>query len=251
MSPAEDEKLEAEETGWHMWMAENIGELLAVAPTLPVLPRRERITYAMAVCVEEAARGTESVLAQALGLRPAGAWEWLHTERTPRLDLLLRLCDLVGISLLDFLTAEDIHVGPLRTNRPWMKFSPQQRSSRRPFDGEGVRQALEEILVSEEQPPPSLCEVARRLDRQVSVLAVRFPDLCHAISARYMAYRTVRSKERIQQVCVEVRQAVLAVHAQGVYPSLTRVAGLLRAPRLIQIPEAQATWRETLQELGR
>ena len=110
VNPADEESLDDEETKWKLWVAESIGELLAAAPTLAALPRRERIAQAMTVCVEQAARSTESVLAQALGLGMGGAWEWLHEGVLPRLDLLLRLCDLVDISLLDFLIVSLLNV---------------------------------------------------------------------------------------------------------------------------------------------
>jgi transcriptional regulator with XRE-family HTH domain len=250
MNPAHDGNLDEEEGEWHVWAAESIGELLAAAPTLPAFPRKERIAHAMGVCVEQSARGKASVLAQALGLWPGATWEWLHAGKLPRLDLLLRLCDLLDISLLGFLTEEDLRVGPSRTDRPWMKIPLPRRPPRRPFDVESVRQALEQVLDSEEEPPPSMREIGRRLGRRGTDLSLHFPDLCSAISARYMAYRTARSEEKRQQVCAEVRQAILAIYAQGAYPSGNRVADLLSSPRDFQMPEARAIWRETLQELG-
>lgn len=248
--PTNGENLDEEHIEWYVWMAESIGQLLAAAPTLPTFPPRERIAHAMNLCVEQSARGTASVLAQALGLWPGAPWGWLHAETIPKLDLLLRLCDLLDISLLDFLTEEDLRIGPIRTERPWMKIPSPRRPPRRPFDVENVRQALEQALASEEEPPPSVCEIGRRLQRRDTDLAVHFPDLCNAISVRYMAYRTARAEEKAQQGCEAVRQATLAIHAQGIYPSGNRVADLLGDSWAFQIPRAREVWRETLNELG-
>jgi len=248
--PVENEIPGAEQTEWQVWVAESIGELLAAAPTLPALPRRERIAHAMGVCVEQAAGGMKSVLEQALGLRSGGACRWFHSVKVPRLDLLLRLCDLLDISLLGFLTEADLHVGPLRTGRPWMKMSPPQRQARRPFDVGGVRQALEQVLDSEEFPPPSASEVGRRLGYSRGALSNHFPELCSAISAQYKAYLAERARERRQRLCAEVRHAVLTIHAQGQYPSTRRVEHLLTAQRPFREPGVRAAWLDALQECG-
>lgn len=250
MNPMNDEGLEGEDAAWQLWMAESIGEVLAASPTLPALPHRERIAQAMAACVQQSARGKASVLAQALGLSMGGAWSWLHGESLPQLDLLLRLCDLLDISLLDFLTAEDLHVGPIRTDRPWMRASRPQAPPRRPFDAAGIRQALEQVLADEEHPPPSMREVGRRFEYRAPDLYRHFPELCSAISARYKAYLAARCRERRQRLCAEVREAALNVYAQGLYPSGHRVAAMLRVPKSVLVPEVRATWRETLRELG-
>ncbi len=49
-----------------------------------------------------------------------------------------------------------------------------------------LRQALETVLASDEEPPPSLKEVAQRLGYQsTSPIQIRFPQLSRAITAQY------------------------------------------------------------------
>jgi hypothetical protein len=248
--PTENDNPGDEQMEWQVWVAESIGVLLAAAPTLPALPRRERIAYAVGVCVEQAAMGKVTVLAQALALSLGAVWGWLHKAQVPRLDHLLRLCDLLDLSLLGLLTEANLHAGPLRTDRPWMTESPPQRQARRPFDVEGVRQALERVLGSEEYPPPSTAEVGRRLGYSCNILRGRFPELCGAISARYKAFLARRAQEKRQELCAKVRQAVLTIHAQGNYPSTKRIEDLLTPQRPFWVPDVRQTWLETLHELG-
>lgn len=249
-TPTESENLGVEQMEWQVWVAESIGVLLAAAPTLPAPPRRERIAYAVGVCVEQAAMGKVTVLAQALALSWGAVWGWLHRASVPQLDHLLRLCDLLDISLLDLLMEANLHVGPLRTDRPWMPESPPQRQARRPFDVEGVRWALEQVLDGEEYPPPSANEVGRRLGYSGHMLRGRFPELCRAISVRYKAYLAERAQEKRQKLCAEVRQAVLTIHAQGEYPGTRRVGQLLTTQRPFWVPGVRETWLDTLHELG-
>lgn len=249
-TPAGNGGLRDEETGWQMWVAESVGELLAAAPNLPAPPPRERIAQAVTVCVQQVAGGKVSVLARALGVSLPTACGWLHGESVPRIDLLLRMCDILDISALDFLTAEELDVRSIKTDRPWVHRPPPQARPLRRYDKAGQRQVLEQVLAGQEFPPPSMREVARRLEYRASGLSHRFPELCSAISARYTAYRAACAQENRLRLCAEVREAVRSLHAQGLYPSSNRVAALLRSPRHIQQPVARATWQETLRELG-
>jgi hypothetical protein len=43
---------------------------------------------------------------------------------------------------------------------------------------------------------------------------------------------------------------MLALHAQGIYPSQNKVAELLSDSNLLFQPEAKATWRALCRELG-
>jgi hypothetical protein len=106
------------------------------------------------------------------------------------------------------------------------------------------------VLMSDEHPPPAMRQIAKRLGRHHATLVQHFPELCRAISSRYQAYGAARGLEKRQRLCDEVRQAVLAVDAQAVYPSAARVAKLLQVPGSIRHPDAQATWNAMLRELG-
>ncbi len=123
-------------------------------------------------------------------------------------------------------------------------------AAKRHTDTENIQKMLESIMVNDENPPPSMREVARRLGYSVQVLDRCFPEMCRAISERYKAYRRSRRDETVRQICHEVRSTVLRLHAQGEYPSLRKVRNLLRKPHDMLRKEAQESWRQTLRELG-
>ena len=175
----------------------------------------------------------------------------IRSDNVPQLELLLRMCHRFGTSPLYFLTEESIVVDPTKLNAP-MRNDPSLTRKRAPRLSyvERARFALEEVLAGEEHPPPSVRQVAKRLGVGDTNLRRQFPELCRSISARYLAYRAARAKEAKQQIRDEVRQAVLKVHAQGMYPNGGRVAALLRTPGTIRHPEALATYYQTLRELG-
>src|SRR5258708_13638405 len=62
----------------------------------------------------------------------------------------------------------------------------QKYHQRDPMSSDELRQALEAVLASDEEPPPSLPEVAQRLGYQnAGPLHSQFPELSNAITAKY------------------------------------------------------------------
>jgi hypothetical protein len=62
-------------------------------------------------------------------------------------------------------------------------------------------------------------------------------------------YRKQQDRQRVARTREQVRQAVFALHAQGIYPSLHKVQSFLSAGVMMQ-PEARETWHAVLRELG-
>lgn len=61
------------------------------------------------------------------------------------------------------------------------------------FEAEKLRRALEAVLSGDEKPPPSMAEVARRLQYTHTYLIKLFPDLCRLISERHRGYQRDKS----------------------------------------------------------
>jgi AraC-like DNA-binding protein len=111
---------------------------------------------------------------------------WQKGVYSPQIDSLLLMCRLLGISPLRFFCERS----PLTSFAPVRKGSKERpitlREKRTALSSDELRLALEAVLVSEEEPPPSINEVAKRLGYRDRVpLYKRFPELCHAITARH------------------------------------------------------------------
>jgi hypothetical protein len=52
------------------------------------------------------------------------------------------------------------------------------------------------------------------------------------------------------EYCQQVREAVLSIHEQNLYPSQMRVRQVLEKPGVLRSPEAAQAGRDMLQELG-
>ena len=76
-----------------------------------------------------------------------------------------------------------------------------------------------------------------------------FPEQCAIIVERYRAYRQTQKQERLRLIRENVRQATFDVYAQGLHPSLARVAKQLGKSVSMRDPDARAFWKETIREL--
>lgn len=173
-----------------LWKVQTTGELLAVAPYLTVPLSKERVAQAMAAYVESTP--TES----ALGLTtranlPQGCLRpYLKKTPTVRLDRWLDLCWRLELSPFHLLIDPETIKPNIQNNIDWgqemrAKFNEPSRSLER---GE-VQQILITLSTSDEIPPPSLKEVARRVKQSTDALRQHFPDLCRMIVKRYQTYQ--------------------------------------------------------------
>ncbi len=117
------------------------------------------------------------------------------------------------------------------------------------FDYQQIQQRLQEVLASNEEVP-SINELARQLGYSASLIGHHFTDLCKRISARYLAQQRKRREERVRATCEEIRQAVLLLHNQGIYPGAKRVSHLLKNRHSVRTFEGHEAWRLMLAELG-
>ena len=169
----------------------------------------------------------------------------------PSLERLLQVCCSLGTTPLRFFLGDP---GPADPPREGLRIVPEGPPSpwhlRPPLHRQAMQRALEAILTADEQPPPSLREVAQRLGDTVLYLRHHLPELCRAISERHLNYQRARGSETRARRRDEVRRATYRVHAEGHYPSARRVALLLSDPVSIRSKPARAAWHEALRELG-
>jgi len=246
-----DEELRAQSC-----VGEAIGELLAGAPKLSTAPTRPRLAHVVAVYVEEVADGNVTRFARELGINMHTVAQWRWGMTLPSLALLLQACYHLGTTPWRVLTDDLDRLPGSAAERPPLPVAnlvdvpPRPRPLRRAFDITTTQSTLEAVLAREEQPPPPMRQVAKRLGHSHAELIHHLPELCHAISARYLADRQRKGAEKKRQRCAEIRQAALQLHHQGIYPSACRIASLISQPGFVRDPVAIAERKEVLRDLG-
>lgn len=244
------------ELEWQNWIFNAVGELLATAPSLSTLPGKEKLALNLSFYIDSVAGGGQAQFSRCLQAHHAdlgklALWRWKAGSQ-PTFRRLLQVCYCLQTTPLDFLTKppKSISAGELKSLPAQTARASVQKTFNQ-LDLDQLRQALEAVLVSDEEPPSSLNQIAKQLGySDHTALGRRLPELSRAVSARYRAYRSRRSLERKQLIEDEVRQRTFEIHAEGRYPSFQQVTPRLSKPRYALDPKVKAVWSEAVQKLG-
>ncbi|MGH7867679.1 MAG: TniQ family protein, partial [Candidatus Dormibacteraceae bacterium] len=237
-----------EDEPWQVWVGQVVGALLAMNQALPVPPSRDQLTASLVSCIEQVTYGNQNAFAERLGLEQSRVRVWWHGQAIPLFPQLLRLCYQLDLAPLDLVTGRPFQVVRLKVERVVTPHAAVRRPRPR-VDVRQLRQTLEGIIAAEEDPPPTLLEVSRRVGHDRRMLYTHVPDLCETIVARSTAYQKRRQQQKMEAVANEIRQVMVHLHSQGVYPAQTKVAKLLSKRGMFRIPAACDVWRQTLREL--
>jgi transcriptional regulator with XRE-family HTH domain len=237
-----------------LWVSTALGELLAGAPGLSAAPTRARLARVIALAVEKIAGGNLTRFARDVGISPGVVAQWRMGTTLPSLALVLQVCYRLGTTPWRLLTDDlDCVTGAEalpRSDVHLLDAPHRPLPVHRGFNAPAIRQALVAVLACEDQPPPPMRQVAKRLGYSHPDMIKHFPELCHAISARYLADRHRKGVEKQQHLCAEIRQAAAQLHHQGTYPSTYRIASLISRPGFMRDRVAIAVHKEVLRELG-
>jgi len=162
-----------------------------------------------------------------IGKRKNTVWGWQHEKAKIPMGDLLRICDRVGVSLVDFLYTEFVTQNEVELIPARYRFSGVTTTRRRPrlFDRETTERALRTAL--KDHPPVPMKEVARKLNTDKRSLYKHFPSFCRAISARHAKDRQVYYETLRSQQEKDIRHVRSKLRASGIYPSRRRIAAMV------------------------
>lgn len=160
-----------EDLGYAVWVANNLGEVLAAAPHLPTLPSRHELQQTITDGINRIAQGSIAAFSRFIQIDSRLVRCWSIGQTRPLIDHLLKIGWRLKASLLELLTGQAF-VGK--------SDYANAATSRK----EEVRHVLRAAL--DEDPPPSLSEVAQRLGYQrPSAFRGFCPDLYEQVKANY------------------------------------------------------------------
>jgi transcriptional regulator with XRE-family HTH domain len=245
------ENISEEQLRWELWAANAIGELVAHNPSITSLPTSSDVARVLCAFVDQMTEGNIAEFARQLQIPKNTLWLWCKGRNLPTLQALLKICYCTGISLLDFFMKGENLIKTYRiVNIPAVTKKSQPRAKSKPFDVSGTKSYLEAVIKSNEQPYPSLDEVARHLGCHTRLLSRHLPDLCHAISARYLSQRKENKQKAITNCCDEVQRVARELYEQGIYPSEAQVSKLITQPGYLRYKVVRDALRKTRQELN-
>lgn len=186
--------IDGEDLKYQLWIASQMGELIAAAPSQSSEPSRARLTKIVPKLIKRAADGNATAFAEIVGIRRITIYLWLQREYVPTTDFMLKICYRLGVSFSDILTKQEIFAdadfnGNLQT------LNQSVATAMLPHREETLKNQL--LAALEETPPPNLREVADRLGyKGTSCLRERCPELVKLLTSRHRAAFPLRRKIR-------------------------------------------------------
>ena len=222
-TPILDHELE-----WQMWVAKNLEELIIAARRLPS-PPKERTAKSISFCVNQVSDGVMNRFARLIGKRKNTVWGWQHGQAQIPIDDLLRICNRVGISLVDFLYADAFVLDDIDLSQTTTAVSGVKAIGRSPrhLDPKATKDAL--LTIFKQQTPLSMKEVATKMDLNKRLLYKHFPKLCRAISTRQKKYQYRQQQRDRRVIAGKINETRLDLQNIGLYPSRRRVAAAMRS----------------------
>jgi transcriptional regulator with XRE-family HTH domain len=197
--------------------------------------------------VEQLTGGNIAAFARLLELPRNTVENWHQGKRIPEMDMLLRLCYRLNLSLCE-VVFQDIETLQMHVQDPMMEARFQFRK-RTAIDQERIFHMLEEAVRSAEDPPPSLQEVGQRLGYQPTTLYKINRTACHTIAERHTVYRRQLREKRLQGYREEIRQVALLIRAEHVALTQQHIARYLAQPAILRDPKVRELLREVCHEV--
>jgi DNA-binding phage protein/AraC-like DNA-binding protein len=241
-----DQEVSDEHIAWQDWIWATLKELQAASFTAGILTWELFFRHLASYLKEQ--KGY-SRLAQATGIDRTVLYRWVDPDDAyhPTLETILKFCYVCQVTPLQVMNGQLDQLQQTIQAGAELR-SPLPRRQHQRVDRERCQTALQAALDSGEEPL-ALYQVARRLGYEARQLAYHFPEECKLVTQRAKEYRTQRKVQRLAQVRENIQQAVLSLHAQGIYPSLHKVQSFL--PRgLMRMPEARDAWHDALRDIG-
>ncbi len=241
------------EEGWDLWVARQIGALLAAAPSLTSAPTPTTSGTALEAFIQArqgSGPGVFGQFAHTVGVHANLLCRWRKGRSRPTMALLLRVCHRLGVSLVEFLQGDTS--GLAAGAHPPATDGPPRRSCRSPtaYDTDRLQQEIEAHLADAAAPPRSIAEMARRLGCPSAALVRLFPDACRITADRCRLYRTQQRDERVQHLTADIRRVMTELDSAGIYPASKRVRARLQRRIHPRNSDYNRIRRQLLEEFG-
>lgn len=179
------------------------------------------------------------------GLTRSQLTGWLDQSAIPSLENLVEFCYVYEVTPLQIMRG---NLTPLRhilhSRVPARR--PQPQRFVRPVDRKRCLALLQAVLEGRAKGFGNIHQIARHLGYSSRSLIYHFPEICNLLALQAQNEREHRKEQR----CQEVRQAVVTLHQQGIFPSFGQVSKLLASPNTLYRPEVYAAWHAARRELG-
>ncbi len=242
---AEEPEIDEEELLWQDWVVKTIEELRTVSVASDAISW-ERISINLAACLE--VKGETARFSLLMGVSKQLISQWRHFEVTPSFQKVLEICYAMGMSPLQLMGDPADMRNALQAISDHPRRQPAHHR-RQVVNREAIGEYLRAVLDGR-RPCRGIHQIESDLGVGHGTIEDIFPLECSLVSKLYKAQRAQAERQRIANLCAEVRRITLELYAQGIYPSNRNVSALLAHPGIMNRPDVRATWRSVRRELG-
>lgn len=245
-APAEPASPEA------MWVARQVGDLIADQASFEALPAKENIGVSLAALILKLDGGRYVSFARRIAVSKSSVHGWLNKGVVPSLGGYLQVALHAGIPLTKLMRGDlDAWTPPAPAMQLGFAFETMnrlERQSPRTHDWGAIRLELERML--KQEVPISVAEVGRRLGLDDRHLYLRANDLARALGERWKAYQQSRKAANRAQVKADVKAACRLLIEDGQGCSLREIRQMVPVEALDSVEGVFDLIREAREELG-
>ncbi|MDJ0682834.1 MAG: helix-turn-helix domain-containing protein [Xenococcaceae cyanobacterium MO_167.B52] len=238
------------ELNWHLWVANNLSELLVQNSLSHIFFSKEIVSKSLLVYAQKNNEGNIAAFARQLKMPKNTVWLWCKGKNQPSLEMLLRICYCLEISVWDFLTQENFTKSELKISSVSSPPQLKSKAKGKTLDLDKMQKYLERVLDKQNTSPISMVQVAKESSFNRRTLYLHFPELCQKIAAKYSQYRTTMHKKAIKESCEEVRKTVYQLHSEGKFPSEQRVVKRISKPGFLRYKIVKQSFFKARKDLG-
>ena len=230
------------------WTCSQISNLLVCASENNFVVDRKNISNFISLLIEEIADGSTWEFSKLISCHHKTATSWATGEQLPEFRSLCFLSELSNVSIVNIFTNNFNQITQLSTFPD--KFLQNSKKPRK-NNLVSIERKLNDVIMLEEYPPPSVKKISELLCCDLSFLIKKFPYLCNHISQRYKLFKS-EEKEKLKQKNInDVVSAVENLIQEGIYPSVHETGKRLYKPGLMRCKYVIEAYYSTIERYSR
>ncbi len=229
---------------WNLLVTDNLGDLVG-CDSCSFYPSKSQVHQKILTAINKIASGNIAAFAKLINTPKNTVWGWSQNKSFPPIDSLLKIIDILNVSLLDFLTDDKIALDLeviCKVAAP-VKFREKRKAPRK-FNSLLVQETLLDMLDEPEDSVLSIKEISKKLGYDRRLLTRHFPELCREIVVKRSQFNKRSHLKRIEDCCHEVKKVTLLLAERGEYPSEALVSQSISKPSFLRYEQVRATFEE-------
>jgi transcriptional regulator with XRE-family HTH domain len=209
-----------------LWVATQVGELLAAAPKLKTFPKKDSVARFLSYLVDTRTKGRKSNFARLVGQPSSSVSCWMDGTYVPRLQDLARICFVLQVPLVYLLHNHDELKKLDIISSEYEKVPAKAVIPAKRIAWEEVRELMDRMIQGE-ITAESLAHIAVRFGVHISRLYQEDGERCKAVTEIRTTQETRERKSQKDALRLGVFAAAKELHGKGEYPSHKKIISMV------------------------